>query len=68
MLTSGAAVARIAYLSSDVVFSVQPALNVDSEFSRHLHDLAAAKTPGLVAKGLPEVSPMEKSWVAYTEE
>jgi hypothetical protein len=55
ILTHFTIVARIAYLSSDVVLSAQPALSADSEFSRHLHGLAAAKRPGLVAKKLPEV-------------
>lgn len=48
-------VARIVYIASDVVLSVQPALAVDSEFSRHLHIFAANKAPGLVAKDVPEV-------------
>lgn len=59
-------VARIAYLSSDVVLSVQPALSADSEFSRHLHGLAAAKRPGLVAKELPEVRYPERRSFDYT--
>lgn len=48
-------VARIAYLSSDLVLSVQPALSIESEFSAHLHVLAAQKIPGIVAKDGPEV-------------
>lgn len=51
----GDTVARIAYLSSDVVLSVQPALSADSEFSKYLHKLTAAERPGFVAKELPEV-------------
>lgn len=47
--------ARIAYVASDVVLSVQPALGVDSEFSAHLHRFAANKAPGLVGKDIPEV-------------
>lgn len=47
--------ARIAYIASDAVISVQPALGVESEFSRHLHAFAANSAPGLVAKGTPEV-------------
>ncbi|ODA79711.1 hypothetical protein RJ55_05305 [Drechmeria coniospora] len=43
------AVARVAYLSSDVVVSVQPSLAVDSAFSPHLKRLAAQKLPSLVA-------------------
>lgn len=49
--------ARIAYVASDVVLSVQPALGVDSEFSAHLHRFAANKAPGLVGKNIPEVRP-----------
>ncbi|KAL8298306.1 hypothetical protein RB597_006832 [Gaeumannomyces tritici] len=44
------AVARIAYLSSDVVVSVQPSLAADTEFSRHLKASAAHKEPSVVAK------------------
>ncbi|EPE10736.1 sulfite reductase beta subunit [Ophiostoma piceae UAMH 11346] len=56
--TAGEAVARIAYLASDVVVSVQPSLATDSEFSAHLKSLAQAKTPSLVASSegsLPEI-------------
>ncbi|KAL2137210.1 hypothetical protein VTI74DRAFT_6421 [Chaetomium olivicolor] len=52
------AVAAIAYLSSDVVVSVQPSLASDSEFSSTLKQLAAKRTPGLVAKSsdaVPEI-------------
>jgi sulfite reductase (NADPH) hemoprotein beta-component len=52
------AVAAIAYLASDVVVSVQPSLGADSGFSSSLKQLAANKTPGLVAKSsdaVPEV-------------
>lgn len=49
------AVARIAYLSSDVVLSVQPALGTDSDFSKHLHSYSASRLPGLVTKEAPEV-------------
>lgn len=43
-------VARIAYLSSDVVLSVQPSLGRDSEFSHQLRSLAADQAAGLVSK------------------
>ena len=43
-------VARIAYISSDVIISVQPALGVDSDFSHHLHLLASRKAPGIISK------------------
>ncbi|KAL2121629.1 hypothetical protein VTJ04DRAFT_5656 [Mycothermus thermophilus] len=52
------AVAAVAYLSSDVVVSVQPSLAEDSEFSGLLKQLAANKTPSLVAKSsdaVPEI-------------
>ncbi|VBB74085.1 Putative sulfite reductase [NADPH] subunit beta [Podospora comata] len=52
------AVARIAYLSSDVVISVQPSLASDSEFSSHLKQLAKQKEQSLVAKtsdAVPEI-------------
>ena len=52
------AVARIAYLSSDVVVSVQPAQAVESAFSSHLKRYAARKDSSLVAAanaGVPEV-------------
>ncbi|CAK7198129.1 Sulfite reductase [NADPH] subunit beta [Sporothrix eucalyptigena] len=58
VLTAGEAVARIAYLASDVIISVQPSLATDSEFSAHLKSLAQAKTPSIVASsdnGLPEI-------------
>jgi hypothetical protein len=48
-------VARIAYVSSDVVISVQPSLDQDSEFSAHLRSFLDGKAPSLVAKGVPEV-------------
>lgn len=43
------AAARIAYLASDVVVSVQPSLAVDSPFSSHLRRYAARRDGGLVA-------------------
>jgi sulfite reductase (NADPH) hemoprotein beta-component len=51
-------VARIAYLASDVVVSVQPAHSIESEFSSHLHRYAGRKDRSLVAAtedGVPEV-------------
>lgn len=53
--------ARIAYIASDVVLSVQPALAIDSEFSNHLHLFAANKAPGLIAKDVPEVSLVDRN-------
>jgi len=52
-------VARIAYLSSDVIVSVQPAQSIESEFSLHLRRYAGRKDKGLVAateNGVPEVN------------
>jgi hypothetical protein len=51
-------VARIAYLSSDVIVSVQPAQSIESEFSSHLHRYAGRGDKSLVAaseSGVPEV-------------
>ncbi|KAF2800085.1 thiamine diphosphate-binding protein [Melanomma pulvis-pyrius CBS 109.77] len=53
--TAGEAVARIAYLSSDVIVSVQPSLASDSEFSEYFRALQKAKAPSLVAKNHPEI-------------
>ncbi|KAI1775706.1 sulphite reductase hemo protein, beta subunit [Hypoxylon cercidicola] len=52
------AVARIAYLASDVIVSVQPSQGQDSAFSSHLKRYAARKDPGLVATtagSVPEI-------------
>ncbi|TPX07645.1 uncharacterized protein E0L32_010643 [Thyridium curvatum] len=52
------AVARIAYLASDVVVSVQPSQAVDSGFSKHLKALAGSKAQSLVAASsdsVPEI-------------
>ncbi|KAI9770582.1 MAG: hypothetical protein M1840_003173 [Geoglossum simile] len=52
------AVARIAYLLSDVVVSVQPAQAIDSEFSKVLRLSSAKKVPGIVATtedSVPEI-------------
>jgi sulfite reductase (NADPH) hemoprotein beta-component len=55
-------VARIAYLSSDVIVSVQAAQSIESAFSSHLRRYAGRKDRGLVAAsvdGVPEVSGLE---------
>ncbi|KIV93882.1 sulfite reductase (NADPH) hemoprotein, beta-component [Exophiala mesophila] len=49
------AVARLAYLASDVILSVQPSLSQDSEFSYHLSRFTATKTRNLVSNNIPEV-------------
>ncbi|OJJ51134.1 hypothetical protein ASPZODRAFT_127153 [Penicilliopsis zonata CBS 506.65] len=51
---AGEAVARIAYLLSDLVVSVQPSLQTDSIFSKPLKALKASKTSNLSSK-TPEV-------------
>ncbi|KFY05439.1 hypothetical protein V491_09126, partial [Pseudogymnoascus sp. VKM F-3775] len=43
------AVARIAYLSSDVIVSVQPSQDVQSGFSTHLQTYASNKDQSVVA-------------------
>ncbi|KAJ5546092.1 Sulfite reductase subunit beta [Penicillium frequentans] len=53
--TAGEAVARIAYLASDVVLSVQPSLQTDSLFSKSLKTLKSQKTASLLSRGTPEV-------------
>ncbi|TEA19410.1 Sulfite reductase [NADPH] subunit beta [Colletotrichum sidae] len=54
--TPGEAVARIAYLASDVVVSVQPSLAKDSEFSSHLKSSVARGDRSIVAKSaVPEI-------------
>lgn len=50
------AVARIAYLSSDVIISVQAAQSIESKFSSYLHRYAGRKDSSIVAiKGVPEI-------------
>ncbi|RYO96809.1 hypothetical protein DL765_011382 [Monosporascus sp. GIB2] len=53
------AVARIAYLASDVVVSVQPSQGQDSAFSSHLKRYAGRKDPGLVSKATDAVPESE---------
>ncbi|KJK89948.1 Sulfite reductase subunit beta [Metarhizium anisopliae BRIP 53284] len=50
------AVARVAYLSSDVIVSVQPSLATDSAFSSHLKQYPSRNDRGLVASG-PDAVP-----------
>ena len=47
--------ARIAYLSSDTVISVQASLQADSQFSKTLNGLRASNTHGIVSKESVEV-------------
>jgi len=58
IITAGEAVARIAYLSSDAIVSVQPALSSDSEFSQFLRKYAENDATSLVCKQTPEVLPV----------
>ncbi|KAM5441519.1 Sulfite reductase [NADPH] subunit beta [Microsporum ferrugineum] len=53
--TAGEAVARVAYLSSDVVLSVQPTLERDSIFSGTLNRLAVEQVKGALSEACPEV-------------
>ncbi|KAJ5746267.1 Sulfite reductase subunit beta [Penicillium odoratum] len=53
--TAGEAVARIAYLASDLVLSVQPSLQTDSLFSKSLKTLKSNKTASLLSRGTPEI-------------
>ncbi|KAJ5159803.1 Sulfite reductase subunit beta [Penicillium canariense] len=53
--TAGEAVARIAYLASDLVLSVQPSLQTDSIFSRSLKTLKANNTASALSRGTPVV-------------
>ncbi|KAK3670197.1 Sulfite reductase [NADPH] subunit beta [Recurvomyces mirabilis] len=55
VLGVGEAVARIAYLSSDVIVSVQPSLSTDSEFSKFLRQYADNKASSLICKDVPEI-------------
>lgn len=51
-----ATVARVAYLASDFVLSVQPFLRADTPFSKHLNSQSAAKVPNVVSRTPTEVS------------
>lgn len=50
--------ARVAYLASDVVLSVQPSLGTDSEFSFHLNRCAANKAKSLLSRLPTEIVPL----------
>ena len=53
--------ARIAYLASDVVLSVQPSLATESEFSFHLNRFVASKAKNYVSKSVPEIIPVRQN-------
>ncbi|EEH18359.1 sulfite reductase (NADPH) hemoprotein, beta-component [Paracoccidioides brasiliensis Pb03] len=59
--TAGEAVARIAYLSSDLVLSVQPSLQTNSLFSKQLHLLSDSKVQGVVSQSVPEVRTLRQN-------
>ena len=50
--------ARIAYIASDVILSVQPSLATESEFSHHLKRFALNKAKGFVSRSVPEIIPL----------
>ncbi|KAF3482201.1 sulfite reductase beta subunit [Arthroderma uncinatum] len=56
--TAGEAVARVAYLSSGVVLSVQPTLERDSIFSKALNSLSSEQVKGAVSGNVPEIRPV----------
>ncbi|EFR01863.1 sulfite reductase subunit beta [Nannizzia gypsea CBS 118893] len=56
--TAAEAVARVAYLSSDVVLSVQPTKETDSVFSGTLNSLAQQQVKNVVSDAVPEVRPV----------
>jgi sulfite reductase (NADPH) hemoprotein beta-component len=55
------AVARIAYLASDVILSVQPSLSTESEFSYHLGRFTANHAKNLISKSAPQVLPVRQN-------
>ncbi|KIV87625.1 sulfite reductase (NADPH) hemoprotein, beta-component [Exophiala sideris] len=55
------AVARIAYLASDVILSVQPSLSTDSEFSYHFARFTGSNAKSFVSKSLPEIIPVRQN-------
>ncbi|PGH07028.1 sulfite reductase (NADPH) hemoprotein, beta-component [Blastomyces parvus] len=59
--TAGEAVARVAYLSSDIVLSVQPSLQIDSLFSKHLSQLSAGGVRGAVSQRVPEIRTLREN-------
>lgn len=56
-------VARVAYLASDVVVSVQPSLRTDSLFSKPLKSLKTSNARNVLPKGTTEVRVfIDTSW------
>lgn len=54
-------VARIAYLASDTVLSVQPSLSVESEFSHHLSRFAATQAKSYLRNSVPDIIPARQN-------
>ncbi|KAF2754615.1 sulfite reductase hemo protein, beta-component [Pseudovirgaria hyperparasitica] len=59
--SAGEAAARVAYLSSDVVISVQPSLSTESEFSSYLQSYSEKNLASLTAKAAPEIFPVRQN-------
>jgi sulfite reductase (NADPH) hemoprotein beta-component len=53
--TTPTTVARIAYIASDVVLSVQPSLSKDSEFSFHFRNFTEQKAKNAISNSIPEI-------------
>lgn len=53
--------ARIAYLASDTILSVQPSLSVESEFSHHLARFATSQAKNYLDQAVPEILPVRQS-------
>jgi len=54
-------VARIAYLASDVVLSVQQSLSVDSEFSHYLDQYAGKQIKNIVSRRATEITHLRRN-------
>lgn len=54
-MTDAGTVARIAYLASDTLLSVQPSLSTESDFSLQFSRFIANKAPNFVSKSIPEL-------------
>ncbi|KAI9665463.1 MAG: hypothetical protein M1831_001605 [Alyxoria varia] len=55
------AVARVAYLASDVILSVQHSLSLESAFSTHLRDIASSGARSLIAPHAPKIQAVRES-------
>ena len=61
----GLLVARIAYLVSDLVLSVQPSLRSDSIFSKPLTILKSSNARNIITRASPEVRPDFRYFLLY---